>query len=159
MTNLLKKAFSFLLAGAMLTGAASVAVAAVPEKEQGEGSYYNGVFYYRPGLGEVFPGTDSVDYYAYSDDFFKASGKEYNPHLATMSMALAEASAGSTREPKTEEGYRNMARNAVAILEDNGFVDFDTNDFYKEKMTYKSMGAACAHKKIMDGVSRGGTKG
>ncbi len=151
MTNLLEKAFSFLLAGAMLTGAASVAVAAVPEKEQGEGSYYNGVFYYRPGLGEVFPGTDSVDYYAYSDDFFKASGKEYNPHLATMSMALAEASVSSTREPKTEEGYRNMARNAVAILEDNGFVDIDLNEDYTLKPAKDTMGVGCAHKKITDG--------
>ncbi len=96
-------------------------------------------------------GADLMDSYIYDDSLLTGDSKEFNWQLATMTYELAITSMSSEREPKTPEGYANKSWNLRAYLEDNGFVDFDTNDFYKEKMTYKSMGAACAHKKIMDG--------
>ena len=144
-----RKIISFALAAVMLTGSVSV-VAAAQTVGDTAASYYNGVFYYRPGTGEYLPGTDSVDYYAFSDDFFKASGKAYNSHLATLSMALAEASVSSTREPFTDEGYANKSRNAIAFLEDNGFGDIEINNDYRIKPTKDTMGVGCAHKKVTD---------
>ena len=144
-----KKALSVVLAASMLTGVAGV-TALAQEKENAD-VFYNGTFYYRPGTGEYLPGTDSVDYFVYSDDFFKYSGKEYNAHLATLSMSLAEASVSSTREPFTPEGYANKSRNAVAFLEDNGFSDIEVNNDYRIKPTKDSMGVGCAHKTIREG--------
>ncbi len=144
-----KKALSVVLAASMLTGIAGV-TALAQEKENAD-VFYNGTFYYRPGTGEYLPGTDSVDYFVYSDVFFKYSGKEYNAHLATLSMSLAEASVSSTREPFTPEGYANKSRNAVAFLEDNGFSDIEVNNDYRIKPTKDSMGVGCAHKTIREG--------
>ena len=87
----------------------------------------------------------------YSDQLFKVSGKEYNSHLSTLSMALAESSVSSTREPFTNEGYLNKSRNATAFLEDNGFGDIEINDDYRIKPTKDTMGIGCAHKMIKDG--------
>ena len=142
-----KKALSVVLAASMLTGIAGVTALA----QENDDVFYKGTFYYRPGTGEYLPGTDSVDYFVYSDDFFKYSGKEYNAHLATLSMSLAEASVSSTREPFTPEGYANKSRNAVAFLEDNGFSDIEVNNDYRIKPTKDSMGVGCAHKTIREG--------
>lgn len=141
-----KKALSVVLAASMLTGVAGVTALA----QENDDVFYKGTFYYRPGTGEYLPGTDSVDYFVYSDDFFKYSGKEYNAHLATLSMSLAEASVSSTREPFTPEGYANKSRNAVAFLEDNGFSDIEVNNDYRIKPTKDSMGVGCAHKTIRE---------
>lgn len=96
-------------------------------------------------------GDDRTDTYIYDDELLKGDSLDYNQKLATMSFELAVASISSEREPKTEAGYANKSRNLRAYLEDNGFTDFDTNDWYKKKMTTETMGAACAHKKIIDG--------
>lgn len=106
-----------------------------------------GVYWFDPH--EV--GTDLTDTYIYDDSLLTGDSLEYNQKLATMSYELAIASISSEREPRTLEGYKNKSRNLKAYLEDNGFVDFDTNRYYKEKMTTETMGAACAHKTITDG--------
>ena len=96
-------------------------------------------------------GMDLTDTFIYDDELLKGDSLEYNQQLATMSFELAITSISSEREPKTEEGYAGKSRNLKAYLEDNGFIDFETNQYYKEKMTTRSMGAACAHKQITDG--------
>ena len=95
-------------------------------------------------------GTDVRDTFVYDDELLKGDSKTYNRSLATMTYELAEASMSSDREPKTVAGYTNKSRNLKAYLEDNGFVDFETNEWYKKRMTVSSMGGACAHKKIVD---------
>ncbi|MCR5586795.1 MAG: Ig-like domain-containing protein [Lachnospiraceae bacterium] len=95
-------------------------------------------------------GTDYTDTFIYDEDLLKGDSLEYNQNLATMTFELAVASISSEREPKTAEGYANKSRNLRAYLEDNGFSDFDTNQYYKEKMTTRTMGVGCAHKKIVD---------
>ncbi|MBR2512090.1 MAG: hypothetical protein IKE49_03375 [Firmicutes bacterium] len=105
-----------------------------------------GVYWFDPH--EV--GIDLTDTYIYNDELLKGDSLKFNKKLATMSYELAIASISSEREPRTAAGYKNKSRNLRAYLEDNGFVDFETNRYYKEKMTTTTMGAACAHKKIVD---------
>lgn len=106
-----------------------------------------GVYWFSPQEHE----TDLTDTYIYDDALLRGDSLAYNKQLATMSYELAVTSISSLREPRTDEGYANKSRNLRAYLEDNGFIDFDTNEFYKQKPTTASMGAACAHKTIVDG--------
>ena len=106
-----------------------------------------GVYWFDPHI----TGIDLTDNYIYDDELLKGDSLELNWSLASMSYELAIMSISSEREQRTEEGYKNKSRNLKAYLEDNGFVDFDTNEDYTKRMTTRTMGAACAHKKIMDG--------
>lgn len=151
MKRYLTKAAAFLLSLILTTGAASTAASAQGIQSDPDAAYYKGAYYYRPGAGEVLDLSDGVDYYTYTDDYFKASGRVFNEHLATMSMCLAETTPSSLREPCTPEGYANKCRNAVALLEDIGFSDIAVNSDYTVKPDKDSMGAACAHKRIAVG--------
>lgn len=151
MKKLLKKTVASVLAVSMLASVGSVAAFAQADDSDNGNNYYKGVFYYRPGLGEIAPLTDSVDYYTYSDDYFKGDSRVYNNHLATLSMSLGEASVSSTREPFTTEGYKNKSRDVTAFLEDTGFSEIKINQYYAQKPTKDSLGIVCAHKKINDG--------
>ena len=95
-------------------------------------------------------GSDLTDVFVYDDELLKGDSGKYNRSLATMTYELAEASMSSDREPRTDAGYANKSRNLRAYLEDNGFVDFDTNEWYKRRMRVDTMGVACAHKKLVD---------
>ncbi len=150
MKNVLKKAIA-IMAAAVMIPSGIVSSSALSSSEENQDNYYKGTFYYRPGTGEYDPGLDSIDYYVYSDDFFTQSSKDYNAHLATMSMALAEASVSSTREPFTPEGYLNKSRDATALLDDTGFSDIELNEAYQIKPTKDTIGVACAHKTIREG--------
>ena len=110
-------------------------------------SYYKGAYYYCPGSGVSSENADRMDVYVYSDDYFRAPSSEYNAHLATMSMALSEASASSARS----SGYTRQSRNLSALLEDIGFTDFAVNNDYQVKPTVSTSAVACAHKQIVDG--------
>ena len=111
--------------------------------------FTRGVYWVAP---QIIPEgmLDITDTFFYDDSLLTGDSLAYNQLLATMSFEMAVASISSEREDKTEEGYANKSRNLKAYLEDNGFIDFETNDDYREKMTANSMGAACAHKKIVD---------
>ena len=137
-------AFSMLPFGTAAASAGSEAAAS-------DLTYYKGVFYYRPGEGEMADLSDSVDYYAYSDDYFRSDGRVFNEHLSTLSMALSEASVSSTREPFTDEGYARKNRDVIALLEDMGFSDIEINEDYRIKPAKDTFGVACAHKRIVDG--------
>ncbi|MDO4869323.1 MAG: hypothetical protein Q4A65_03380, partial [Bacillota bacterium] len=91
-------------------------------------------------------GTDLTDSYIYNEELLKGDSLEFNPQLATMTFELAIESISAERT--TDYAVKNM--NLKTYLEDNGFIDFDTNQDYKEQMTMETMGAACAHKTIED---------
>ncbi|MBR0307683.1 MAG: Ig-like domain-containing protein [Mogibacterium sp.] len=101
-----------------------------------------GVYYFEP---HEIPDIDLTDAYVYDDALLKGDSLAYNKSLATMSFELAVTSMSSQRDD-----YPNKSRNLRAYLEDNGFTDFEANQYYKEKMTTDTMGVACAHKKIVD---------
>ena len=149
MKKLFTKAVAAFLVAAIVLPVGTVAAFAETTDKSGEPNYYLGSFYYRPGEGEIYGLSDSVDYYAYSDDYFTKSSKEYDAHLATLSMSLAEASVSSTREPFTPEGYMKKNRDVIAFLEDTGFSDISINEDYTIKPTKDTIGVACAHKKIV----------
>ena len=107
MKRMLRKALAVFLSVIMAGSACVIGVSAEGTAPDSDSTYYKGAFYYHPGIGEVNPGEEHVEVYAYTDDYFKKSGRDYDEHLATLSFALATASAGSTREPITEEGYGN----------------------------------------------------
>lgn len=153
MKQFVKKATAVLLSAAMLSSVGAVAASAQETEAPAasDSSYYYGAFYYRPGEGEIYGLSDSIDYYAYSDDYFKKDSRVYDAHLSTLSMSLAEASVSSTREPFTEEGYKHKNRDVIAFLEDVGFSDISINEAYTQKPTKDSIGIACAHKQISDG--------
>ena len=141
------KAIALILSLAMLaTTPFMVNAPAARAAEDGNLTSTQGVYWFDPH--EV--GRDLTDTYVYDEELLKGDSLAYNDKLATMTYELAIASISSEREDKTPAGYANKSRNLRAYLEDNGFVDFDTNRYYKEKMTTETMGVACAHKKIVD---------
>ena len=146
----MKRVLSFFLA-VILLAAASVIPAAADSGEDVIAGCYKGVYYYRPGSGEFSANGDSVDYYVYSDDYFSTSAYDYNSHLASMSMAVGEASVSSTREPFNDAGYARKNRNIVALLDDLGFGEITLNNDYQVKPTKDSVGVACAHKQLTVG--------
>ncbi len=139
--KLLTGIICLVMAVTMTAGVPSVSVAADKSTTATQG-----VYWFDPH--EV--GMDLTDTFVYDDALLTGDSLGYNKKLATMSYELAIASISSEREPKTEAGYKNKSRNLKAYLEDNGFLDFDTNADYKKKMTTTTMGVACAHKKIKD---------
>ena len=150
MKHLFKRAAALLLAVIMLCSIGVVgAFALTGTSADSDSTCYKGAFYYRPAAGEYEDDSDNEDYYVYSDDYFKKSGKIYDPHLCTMSYTVAISSSSSTREPFTDEGYARKNRNVKAILEDIGFSDIVVNDDYTVKPTKDSAGVCCAHKKIV----------
>ena len=150
--KLLIKAAAFVLILALLACSGVMTALAEDAQESAESGSFRGAYYYRQSCDELYAnsGVDKVDYYVYSDDYFRAPSSEYNSRLASMSMAVSEASAGSAREPLNAAGYARQSRNLTAILEDVGFSDIAVNDAYRAKPTKDSVGVACAHKQIID---------
>ena len=86
----------------------------------------------------------------YTDDYFKKSGYEYNPSLATMSMCMASAAMGSNEGANTKSGrvYSSYPKNVSSLLKNAGFDSFEANEDYIKKPTKESVGYAFAKKKI-----------
>lgn len=148
--KVLKKALALFLTLALVAGLGAVTAFADEAADEpapaGGAGYFKGAFYYRSGSSS----GDAVDTYVYSDDYFRTSSTEYNAHLASMSMAVAEASMSSSREANTTTGYTRKSRDLTALLEDIGFSDIAVNDAYRKKPTKDSIGVACAHKQITE---------
>lgn len=128
--KLFKKPLSILLALIMVMTVVIVAPASV---QAGEASVIQGTF-----TMKTFDGTDPgvLDYY-YSDSYFSASGKETDPHLRTMSSALAFTMSETSNTPVETYG---------GILTNIGFTDIETYDMDHTAMD--SMGVVLAHKNI-----------
>ncbi|MBR1483542.1 MAG: dockerin type I repeat-containing protein [Ruminococcus sp.] len=105
-----------------------------------------GVYYSCSGNGISSDSADRMDDYVYSDDYFRAPSSAYNAHLASMSMAVSEASGSSSRAKAAQQ-----SRNLTALLEDIGFADIAVNQDYGVKPTVNTAAVACAHKQITDG--------
>lgn len=126
----LRKPLSLLLALVMISGIIAAAPFAVNAAQT---KIIKGTF-----TVVTFDGTDpgTLDYY-YSDSYFSTSGKETNPHLRTMSAALAFTTYGTSETP--EETYGKM-------LTEVGFSDVATYDM--DNISMDTMGVVIAHKNI-----------
>ena len=152
MKSFFKKTISMILTAAVAFSASyCAAYADIAEADADSAAYQRGVYYYRPSMDELSKTGDICDSYIYSDIWFTKSSKTYDPSLATAGMILASASVSSTREPDTEEGYRNKGRNAATLLEDTGFTDIELNSDYKSKPDIDSIGVMCGRKSIAAG--------
>ncbi len=86
----------------------------------------------------------------YSDGYFKESSLIYNPHLATISMQMANRSspAGS---PKTndlaDEWYLTQYKSIQTFYERIGFEKFSYNEDYTVKTSFNTIGLAAAQRK------------
>lgn len=92
--------------------------------------------------------------YFYSDGYFADSPTIYNPSLATMSLALANAAsnAGGTdfNDLLPNGSYSNAFRNAMMLLSDIGIQDKDifVNEGFQAKPTAESIGMIMGAKEI-----------
>lgn len=84
----------------------------------------------------------------YSDDYFKNDSTKYNPQLATMSLSLAMSASTSTRYD--EETLKNNGNNAKTLLNNIGFDNVCTNEWYHKKQEAYSIAALAGSKKIDD---------
>lgn len=93
--------------------------------------------------------TDYIGQYCYKDSYFATDSTFYNPSLSTCSLSFAISCFGSNRNGSTND-YSKRYRNAEEFLTQNGFTDFDTNIYYKQKPSTDSLGAVFAKKKLGD---------
>ena len=93
----------------------------------------------------VLDGKDSEATFYYSDEYFFDRSYDRNNSLATMSLCLAMSSFASN---DTSIPYSNKSINARNLLEQIGFSNFRTNDYYEEKPQTDSIGVVAANKKI-----------
>ncbi|SDB59759.1 Lipase (class 3) [Ruminococcaceae bacterium FB2012] len=90
---------------------------------------------------------DVENEFTYSDYFFDADPKAYNPSLATMSCIMTEASSTY----KEGSDYSKGAQTITDILGKIGFGNIFVNADYKAKPTADSIGCVIASKKAVLG--------
>lgn len=138
MRSISKKLMSILLACAML-----LVQTFVPSVQAAEDPVIRGTFQYAGMYNNV---EDSTLDYAYSDAYFAADARVYNPSLSSMSLCL-EMSSWSSLD---EEDWVDKSANARELLTDLGFIDFAQNDFWNAHPTVESIGAVAARKELQD---------
>ena len=123
------------------------------EGDNGTYGLYKGNFEYASVL-------DTVNNYAptfyYSDGYFDSDPKEYNSHLATMSLSLAMSAF--VKNTENEDKYFNQFAHVKQLMSDIGCADEDifVNDDYLNKPAFfgkeadrlSTIGVAIASKKI-----------
>lgn len=86
--------------------------------------------------------------FVYSDKFFNIDGTKFDRHMALLSLNAAQMSLDTKRRGTNIESSRDLRE----FLTDNGFVDFEINDDYKNHIEdYDTAGVACARKTMKDG--------
>ena len=135
----------------MMTAAASVTASAdtsavASMSVSTAASKSGGYFYHGKKVIEGHYKVDGSGNYSfkYSDGFFKVDPRQYDPHMATMSCALAHASCTNV----IDGDYSKGAEDVESILTQAGFKDFFANDDYLKKPTADSVGCAIANKTV-----------
>jgi len=127
---------SLLLMLTMLNGATTDVKAA----QTTAAGFIVGTYRYAPSANSD---KDLTDGFIYSDRYFAGSAKDADPHLATISLALASSSACSLGAD-----YVDQARNLTGFLKQLGFSDCEVNQDYRTRPTESSLGLAAGHKTI-----------
>lgn len=88
----------------------------------------------------------------YSDDYFRHSSTEYDPHLATLSCIMTNYSAPLDNPSSTDdqEWYSSQPKRLSGFFNAIGFKDFQTNEDYKKRTAFDTIGVAAASKKVDD---------
>ena len=98
-------------------------------------------FYYSMGTKNDYQGK-----MYYTDSFFDLPASTYQPSLATSSLSLAMAGFASNRE--ASKSFSNRYQNAIALMEDLGFVDVSPNDDYLKQPGMDTFGTVMGHKPL-----------
>ena len=89
----------------------------------------------------------------YTDSYFKQSATIYNPHLASLTMVMANSTgaAGDPKDMEDEEWFKvKQSERFSKFLNKISFTDFDTNEDYKKPTTFSTIGVGAAKKEIGD---------
>ncbi len=89
---------------------------------------------------------DYETYFSYSDSYFTKSGYGYRQDLAEASIALALASFSS----KDAETYDNEDCNFVSMMQQCGFENIDSNEWFGKAPELNSIGVCAASKTVSD---------
>ncbi|MBQ7242954.1 MAG: hypothetical protein IJS52_01965 [Bacilli bacterium] len=103
------------------------------------------VFHYAPVASEK---TDSFvgDVY-FSQGYFDHPSTEYDPHLATASLAMA-ISSFTDFGPYDEAWYRNQSKYLKEYFESIGFNSFAVNEDYQKSAEFDTIGLAAAKREF-----------
>ena len=141
-TKGLKRAFTAVTAAAIMTTTlAGFTASADDEAAQTENSFsvsYNG----HEVIKRQYTKEGQTNDFTYSDYYFDADPKAYDPSLATMSCIMTDASATYI----DGNDYSKGAQIVTDILDKIGFKDIFVNDEYKAKPTADSVGCVIASK-------------
>ena len=88
--------------------------------------------------------ADYNDYMFYNDKIFDKDSQEFNPQLASASISFAMASFASM----DTTSYLLKSQNARNLLNNLGFKEFETNEWYKQKPGSDTIGVLAANKVI-----------
>lgn len=132
-----RKILSLMLAALML-------VTAVPTVCADDG-VVNGTVRYCSGHGSEND-HDYETYFSYSDEYFAKSGYAYRQDLAEASLALALAAFSS----KDAETLDDEDRNFVSMMQQCGFENISSNEWFGKKPEMNSIGVCAASKSIVD---------
>ena len=88
----------------------------------------------------------------YSDSYFAHSATEYDPHLATLSILMADYSMnpGNPKDRNDTEWYQNQSNRVKGFFELIGFDSFLPNEDYKSRTGFNTIGVATAKKQVGD---------
>ena len=111
------------------------------------------------GVAEFVANANSERDYStvfyYSDGYFMGDTMKYNPHLATLSVALTCATGYSTDGGwgSEDDMYTDKSNNFRQLMSDIGVRDEDIyiNDYYVVKPTSFSIGLGLANKQLENG--------
>lgn len=133
---MLKRTLSMLLALIMLV---SLFPAAYADSE------ISGTVRYCSGHGSENT-HDYETYFSYSDNYFGKSGYIYRQDLAEASLALALA-AFSSKDAQTRS---DEDRNFVSMMQQCGFENISSNEWFGKKPEMNSIGVCAASKSVKD---------
>ena len=87
----------------------------------------------------------------YSDDYFRHSSTEYDPHLATLSCIMTNFSVPLDNPSSLDsDWYIKQPKRLYGFFGSIGFKDFETNDDYVSRSRFDSIGVGCANKQVDD---------
>ena len=88
----------------------------------------------------------------YSDGFFRHSSTEYDPHLATLSCIMTHFSMplNNPSSVNDKNWYSSQPERLNGFFDSIGFNDFETNDDYRNRTEFDTIGVGAASKQVGD---------
>ena len=87
----------------------------------------------------------------YSDDYFRHSSTEYNPHLATLSCIMTNFSVPLDNPSSLDsDWYLKQPKRLFGFFSSIGFKDFETNEDYVSRSRFDSIGVGYANRQVDD---------